>query len=551
MSNRLELTWYKKYEQSNIEPRILIENKELSNVENDVNTKNMLIHGDNLLALKALENKFTGKIKCIYIDPPFNTGAAFEHYDDNLEHSTWLNLMYRRITILHKLLKEDGVLLIEIDDNEMPYLRVVLDEIFGRNKFVASICVKSNNISGAKTAHKDKTILRNKDNILVYKKSDNIVIKPQYVERNRWDTHYNTFITFEGDKVNEILKLKDVLISKGIISSKETIKENIINKKEFYDFILKYQNNICRLVNSISKEMKLKSLNEPNKIFKYTDESGKVQYAYNGNRISFLSSSIVKVNGEDKFSQLLGDLWIDIDFQNTQNEGGVSFPASKKPEMLLKRILEMFTEPEDYVLDSFLGSGTTCAVAHKLNRKYIGIEMGNHAYTHCKVRMDNVINGSDQSGISKYIDWNGGGGYKFYELAPTLINTDAFGEPIINPAYNADMLASAIALHEGFEYSPSLEYFWKQSKANENSYLFVTTRHVTSQLIDSIIPTMNEEEFLIIACTSFDSEIKNYNKNIILKKIPQMLLKKFDFGKENYNLNIINPPLYEEIEGEE
>lgn len=547
MADKLELTWYDKYKSDNIEPRILIENNKLSNIKNDVDTKNMLIHGDNLLALKALEEKYTGKIKCIYIDPPFNTGAAFEHYNDNLEHSIWLNLMYKRLLEFHTLLSEEGVILIEIDDNEMPYLRVILDEIFGRNKFVASISVKSNNISGNKTANKEKTILRNKDNIIVYKKGDNLSIVPQYIERNRWDTHYNSFIEFEGDKVKEIRRLKDVLIENKIINSKETIKEEIIEKKEFYDFILKYQNNICRLVNSISKAMKEESLKHPNEVIKFVDDNDVVRYALNGNRISFLTSAINNIDGNEKFSQLLGDLWTDIDFQNTQNEGGVSFPASKKPEYLIRRILNMFTKPGDIVLDSFLGSGTTCAVAHKMNRRWIGVEMGEHIYTHCIKRINNVIDGKDTSGISKYDDAKHiGGGYRFYELAPTLIKKDCFGEPVINKEYNAEMLAVAVALHEGFKYNPSNEKFWEQSVGNENSYLYVTTKFVTKKDINKIKEEMNDAEYLVIACTAYDKEIDGLYKNIKIKKIPEMLLSKCEFGKDNYNLNIINPPEYEE-----
>ena len=547
MADKLELTWHDKYKSDNIEPRILIENNKLSNIKNDVDTKNMLIHGDNLLALKALEEKYTGKIKCIYIDPPFNTGAAFEHYNDNLEHSIWLNLMYKRLLEFHTLLSEEGVILIEIDDNEMPYLRVILDEIFGRNKFVASISVKSNNISGNKTANKEKTILRNKDNIIVYKKGDNLSIVPQYIERNRWDTHYNSFIEFEGDKVKEIRRLKDVLIENKIINSKETIKEEIIEKKEFYDFILKYQNNICRLVNSISKAMKEESLKHPNEVIKFIDDNDVVRYALNGNRISFLTSAINNIDGNEKFSQLLGDLWTDIDFQNTQNEGGVSFPASKKPEYLIRRILNMFTKPGDIVLDSFLGSGTTCAVAHKMNRRWIGVEMGEHIYTHCIKRINNVIDGKDTSGISKYDNAKHiGGGYRFYELAPTLIKKDCFGEPVINKEYNAEMLAAAVALHEGFKYNPSNEKFWKQSVGNENSYLYVTTKFVTKNDINIIKEEMNDAEYLVIACTAYDKEIDGLYKNIKIKKIPEMLLSKCEFGKDNYNLNIINPPEYEE-----
>lgn len=551
MANKLELTWVGKYDKNQIEPRILVEDKKKSYGNKDA--KNMLIHGDNLLSLKALEPEYTNKVKCIYIDPPFNTGAAFEYYDDNQEHSIWLNLMYKRIIILHKLLTDDGVLLIEIDDNEMPYLRVILDEIFGRNKFVASISVKSNNISGNKTANKEKTVLRNKDNIIIYKKGDNINIKPQYIERTRWDTHYNSFLVFDGERVKEIRKLKDVLIEANIINKNETIKENIIENKEFYKFILKNKDNICRLVNSISKDMKEESLKYPGEVIKYEDDKGVVRYALNGSRVSFLSSAIVNIDGEEKFSQLLGDLWTDIDFQNTQNEGGVSFPASKKPEYLIRRILDMFTNEGDIVLDSFLGSGTTCAVSHKMNRKWIGIEMGDHCYTHCIPRLNSVIDGLDKSGISKYIDYkNIGGGYIFYELAPTLINTDSFGEAIINKEYNANMLASAVALHEGFKYNPSKEKFWKQAEGNEKSYLYVATKFLNKEDIENIKTDMEDNEFLIIACTAYDKDIERLYKNIKIKKIPEMLLAKCEFGKENYNLNIINPPEYEEeIEDDE
>ena len=547
--NKLELNWIGKYENKNVEPRILLEDTEKSYGEK--NTDNVLIHGDNLLALKSLEQKYAGKIKCIYIDPPFNTGAAFEHYDDNLEHSIWLNLMYQRIVEFHKLLTDDGVLLIEIDDNEMPYLRVVLDEVFGRNKFIASIAVKSNNISGNKTANKEKTILRNKDNILVYKKGDTVNIVPQYIERTRWDTHYNSFIEFDGDKVKCIKKLKDVLIDKGIIESNETIKENFLNRKDFYKFILKYKDNICRLVNSISNSLKEESLKHPNEVIKQVDNNGVLRYALNGNRVSFLSSAINEIDGEEKFTQLLGDLWIDIDFQNTQNEGEVSFPASKKPEYLIRRILKMFTKENDYVLDSFLGSGTTCAVAHKMNRKWIGVEMGDHVYSHCIKRLNNVIDGKDNSGISKYSDSSRvGGGYRFYELAPSLINIDAFGQPIISDKYNPEMLAAAVALHEGFVYDPSENYFWKQSKGNENSYLYVTTNFVNSYVLDNISKDMNNDEYLVIACTSYDESVTKSYKNIRIKKIPESLLEKCEFGKDNYNLNIINPPSFEQEEGD-
>ncbi|MBQ8749077.1 MAG: site-specific DNA-methyltransferase [Clostridia bacterium] len=388
-------------------------------------------------------------------------------------------------------------------------------------------------------------MLRNKDNIIVYKKGEEITINPQYVERNRWDTHYNAYGVFNDGKLVEIKKFKDVLIENGIITTKQAIKEDFLNNQTFYDFIIKHKNNICRLVNSMPDEMKKMSKNNPSEIIEYKDENNNTRYAYNGSRVSFLNSSIMEIDNEEKFVQLLGDLWIDIDFQNTQNEGKVSFPASKKPEALIKRILDMVTEEGDIVLDSFLGSGTTCAVAHKMRRKWIGIELGDHAYTHCKVRLDAIIKNEDLGGITKSVNWQGGGGYKFYELAPTLIKEDDFGQTIINPEYNAEMLASAVAKHEGYFYNPDNSVFWKQSNNQGKSYLFVTTNHVNSQLIETIKADMQEDEFVLIVCKSFDSNCNSY-KNIAIKKIPQSLLKNCKFGVDNYNLNIICPPEYDE-----
>ena len=224
--------------------------------------------------------------------------------------------------------------------------------------------------------------------------------------------------------------------------------------------------------------------------------------------------------------------------------------GTPKPERLIERVLTLGSNEGDLVLDSFLGSGTTAAVAHKMRRKYIGIEMGDHAYTHCKVRLDKVIDGSDQGGISKSVDWQGGGAYKFYELAPSLINKDDFDEFVINKDYDADMLASAVALHEGFTYEPDEHIFWKQSKGNESSYLFVTTRHLNTAYIDSIKSTMKDGEYLVIACKSFEAGLDKLYPNITIKKIPQMLLSRCEFDKDNYNLNIVNPPVYNNEEEE-
>ena len=209
-------------------------------------------------------------------------------------------------------------------------------------------------------------------------------------------------------------------------------------------------------------------------------------------------------------------------------------------------MITLASNPGDLILDSFLGYGTTAAVAHKMGRRWIGVEMGEHAYTHCKVRLDKVIAGEDKGGVKKAENWNGGGGYRFFELAPSLINRDEFGEEIINPDYDANMLAAAVALHEGFVYQPDETVFWKQSKANEASFLFVTMRHVKADWLASIHASMNEGEYLSIACRSYDKGLDKAYPNIDIRKIPQMLLERCEFGKSDYNLNIVHPPAYED-----
>ncbi len=271
-------------------------------------------------------------------------------------------------------------------------------------------------------------------------------------------------------------------------------------------------------------------------------------YFINGERILFYKDKLKNIDGELVSAEPLTTLWDDILSNNLHKEGNVSFPKGKKPEHLIKRVLEIATNEGDLVLDSFLGSGTTISVAQKMNRKWIGVEMGEQAYTHCKPRIDSVIANTDKSGITKAVNWSGGGGYRFYELAPSLINQDPFGEYVINSDYDADMLAAAVALHEGFTYQPNDALFWKQSVGNEKSYLFVTTRHLNSAYLDSIKGTMEDDEYLVIACRSFDSGLEKAYEHITVKKIPQMLLERCEFGKSDYNLNIVHPPVYEDEE---
>jgi adenine-specific DNA-methyltransferase len=538
---KLELTWIGKGKEPQLEPRILIEDPSKS--YGDPKAENMLIHGDNLLALKALEQNFSGKIKCIYIDPPFNTGAAFEHYDDGVEHSIWLDLMYRRLQILQVLLSKDGIIIVHLDDNEFHYLKVVMDELFGRDNFISSIAVKSSTPSGLKTTHKDKTIIKTKDLILVYKGRGEIKINPIYARKDKWDTHYSKYL---DKKTDIIYDLVDVLIDNNILPVGSKLKDIKLDDK-FYKFYVKHKDNIFQTQPVMPDEHKQKSIEQKDLLYKYEAEGG-TNYAMNGRRYAFISTSLnILEDDTEDLGILLCDFWSDIDFQNTQNEGGVSFPASKKPEKIVFRFLKMFTKEGDFVLDSFLGSGTTAAVAQKMKRKWIGIELGEHANTHCVPRLKNIIKGLDPSGITDILKWKGGGGFKFYTLAPSLIQQDKYGNDIINLVYNANMLAAAMAKQEGFHYLPHESIYWKQGYSTEKDFIFTTTQFITVEMLDRLVEEMQPNESLLICCKGFKAECKLRYSNITIKKIPQMLYGRCEFGKDDYSFNIVNLP-HDEID---
>lgn len=544
-NNKLELTWVGKYdEKPALEPRILIENPEYSYGDGD--TGNMLIHGDNLLALKALEQEYAGKIKCIYIDPPYNTGNAFEYYDDGLEHSIWLGLMYDRIQVLHNLLAEDGAFCMHLDDCEVHYAKVICDEIFGRSNFIATVAIRSSTPSGVKTAHKNKKLIKQKDLMLVYKKSDKLIINPQYVRKVSYDTHFNFF----ADKEHGIvIPLLQVLIDHGVLKKGDRLSDIDINNPRHRNFLIKHADNICQTQSFKNEEIKDASRALVDRIYFVNKGENNETMFYNGRQLTPMRNSLNPVlHGDtisDELSVLLCDFWEDVDFQNTQHEGGVGFPNSKKPEFLIYRILSLFTRIGDLVLDSFLGSGTTAAVAHKMARRYIGVELGGHAYSLCQKRLVNVVSGNDDRGVSKALNWKGGGGFKFYELAPSLLKEDKFGNLVINKEYNADMLAAAMAKQEGFTYSPDADTYWKQGYSSETDFIYTTTQFMTAEGLAAIHETMGEDESLLICCTSFQKECRSAFPNITIKKIPQMLLGRCEFGKDDYSLNIIDMPQIE------
>ena len=525
MANKLELTWVGKDQEMKLEPRILIENPKLSNTEKDKDPENMLIHGDNLLALKALESKYAGQIKCIYIDPPYNTGSAFEHYDDNLEHSIWLGLMRERLKLLYSLLDNSGTLWISIDDDEQAYLKVLCDEIFGRVNFVT--CVLWQKIHSIKNDAKYLSV--NHDYILIYAK-DKEKIQFNLLPRTE---EMNARYTNPDNDPRGTWQSGDLVANEERVNGHYAVRSPITGK--IFD--------VPQGKHWVYSQENLEAMIKDNRIY----------FGKDGNAFPRKKRFLSEVMQGRK-----GDTWWTSSEVGHNQEakreiiklfGKNNIFATPKPERLIERVLTLGSNEGDLVLDSFLGSGTTAAVAHKMGRRYIGIEMGEHAYTHCKVRLDKIIAGEDNGGITKSVNWQGGGGYRFYELAPTLIVEDKFGNPVINKEYNADMLAAAMALHEGFVYSPDENFYWKQGK-NENAYIYTTTVHLTESTLDAIASEMKDDEYLVIACKSYDAGIERAYKNIKIKKIPQFLLGRCEFGKDNYNLNIVDVPVCEEEDDE-
>ena len=419
MANKLELTWYGKDEPIRVEPRLLIENTELSNTAADPDTQNMLIHGDNLLALKALESKFSGQVKCIYIDPPFNTGQAFENYDDNLEMSIWLDLMRSRLQIIHTLLKEDGTLFVHIDDQNLPYLTLLLDEIFGKRNRLYLIK------QGAATGHKaiNPGCVTTTNFILMYSKRKEFWNPNRvYTKRDR-DDRYTKFITNIHDNYANwnIITLIEAFAQANEIDL-PTARKCVKNNPTLLDqFVINNAISVIRTarpdMKSVGKEVQeavLASRDKPTEILYLHRENNPDMYFISGERILFYKDKLRLIDGELVSAEPLTTLWDDILSNNLHKEGNVSFPKGKKPEHLIKRVLEIATSEGDLVMDSFLGSGTTIAVAHKMKRRWIGIEMGEQAYTHCKPRIDALISDKDKSGVTKSVDWQGGGGYPLY-----------------------------------------------------------------------------------------------------------------------------------------
>lgn len=533
---RLELTWPGKEDRFNPEPRILLEDKKKSYSRSAEQTDlldsavkptfdNMLIHGDNLLALKALEQDYSGKIKCIYIDPPYNTGNAFEHYDDGLEHSIWLSLMRDRLEILKRLLAEDGSIWISLDDNEQAYCKVLCDEIFGRQNFVCNVIWQKKYAP----ANDAKWLSDNHDFIIVYAKNKT-TWRPNLLPRTE---EQNKYYKYDDNDGRGRWRSDNVLVKtfsqSGVfaITNPNTGKEYYPPKGSCYRF---------------NEETAIRLLKE-NRFYFGKDGKGAPQ--------------LKRYLSEVKQGMTPLTIWPYEEVGHNQDAklevkqfNPTDIFATPKPERLIHRIIHLASNPGDLVLDSFLGSGTTAAVAQKMGRRWIGVEMGDHVYTHCIPRLKKVIDGEDQGGITKAVNWQGGGGFRFYELASSLIVTDKYGQQIISKEYNADMLAEAMCKILGYRYKPDKEIYWKQGFSSEKNFIYTTTMSLQESSLDHLAEEIGDNN-LLICCSAFVGNSRIY-PNISVKKIPAAILKKCEWGREGYPLNLHNyHPTDEEFEFEE
>ena len=551
---KLELTWIGKEERPRLEPRILLEDQELSYHAGHRVTEadlfdNRLIFGDNLLALKALEHEFSGKVKCVYIDPPFNTQQAFEHYDDGLEHSIWLGLMRDRLEIIKRLMNNEGTLFVHIDDNELGYLIVLLDEIMGRSNRVAVITFKQGSATGHKSINPG--VVTTSNFLVIYAKNKPIWTPNRlFTARAERDKRYSQFIM---NYESHFPKWQFITLTQAFASSLQLpergLKKHLGDdyEKMLTQFVAKNAPRVVRLARpdykAVSNDARAiidVSRSKKHEVMHLAREGYSDMYFIGGERILFYSDKLKIIDGQYIAGEPLTSIWDDVLSNNLHNEGGVEFPKGKKPEALLKRCLDLATNPGDLVLDSFAGSGTTGAVAHKMGRRWIMVELGEHCHTHIIPRLQKVIDGEDQGGISKAVNWQGGGGFRYYRLAPSLLEKDRWGNWVINQTYNAAMLAEALCKLEGFRYAPSDSIYWQHGHSTEQDFIYVTTASLTHEQLQELSDEVGEGRSLLVLCTAFRG--RGDYANLTVKKIPRQVLSRCEWGHDDYSLKVENLP---------
>ncbi len=548
---KLELTWIGKEDRPKLEPRILIEEPERSYhaghrlTDHDI-FDNRVIHGDNLLALKALEQEFAGKLKCIYVDPPFNTGEMFEHYDDSLEHSLWLSQMRERFQLLHRLLRADGTLFVHIDDNELGYAIALLDEVFARRNRLYVVTFRQ----GAATGHKaiNPGCVTTTNFVLVYAR-DKASWNPNrvFTARGR-DARYSQFISNREDDPSRwvFTTLASAFATHLGLSLKDARRVAKDDPDRLDTFVIENARSVIQLArpdyDSVSAEARRLidvSKGNPKKVFRLKRDGYSDIFLLGGQRVLFYADKLKMIDGHLVAGEPLTTLWDDIRSNNLHAEGAVEFPKGKKPEALIKRVLELTTSTGDWVLDSFAGSGTTGAVAHKMGRRWVMVELGEHAHTHIIPRLKKVIDGQDPGGVTESTGWKGGGGFRYYRLAPSLLERDKWGNWVINKAYNAAMLAEALCKLEGFVYAPNEALYWEHGHSTERDFIYVTTQNLTHEQLLQLSADVGSEKSLLVMCTAFRGKADAF-PNLTIKKIPKTVLSRCEWGHDDYSLEVAN-----------
>jgi adenine-specific DNA-methyltransferase len=536
---KLELTWIGKEKRPRLEPRILLEDASLSYhaahrvTDNDL-FDNRLIYGDNLLALKSLEQEFAGKIKCIYIDPPYNTGNALEQYEDGLEHSLWLSLMRDRLELLRRLLLPEGSIWVSLDDNEVHYFKVLGDEVFGRDCFIADIAWRKRD-----GPPNDRKIGSVYEHILVWgrrrsgasKKTDAEEAFNLMPRTEKADAQYKVFNEPDGsDPRGPFRKIDTTANGKGgrFVESLYYAIINPYTGEEVWP-----RKGTCWR-HSRDEMMRLQ-------------QDRRLFWGVNGTATTPMRKLFYS---EAKQGMSAPTIWDDVGFnQHASSEmeklfGEKAAFETPKPEGLLKRVIEIASNPGDIVLDSFAGSGTTGAVAHKMKRRWIMVELGEQCQTLIVPRLKKVIDGTDQGGISQAVEWKGGGGFRYFHLAPSLLEKDRWGNWVVNKQYNAAMLAEAMCKHEGFTYAPSDTVYWQHGHSTERDFIYVTTQTLNRDQLVALAEEVGDERTLLICCGAFRGSVADF-PNLTLKKIPNAVLNRCEWGRDDYSLQIASLPAAE------